>query len=171
MMNKVFKSKVFVFMAISSISLLIFPLDVLSQPQFGSSTGIIYYENSKNPLPGAVVMIKNIVTGQVYQSAPTDKAGAYSIPQLPPGRYIIGVSALGGNYNFEQEVVIKANEIAKLSLVLKPGNKPAAILAGGKGFFATPFGIAVAVLGAAAATAGIISVSTPAAPAASASIR
>jgi hypothetical protein len=147
---------------VAAFLMVFFPCEVFSQTASGSLTGNIYFENIKNPFENAVVKVRNVVTGKEYQSGPTDKNGLYSILKLEPGSYMIGVSTPKGDFNFEQESVIKPNEIAKLSLILKTGNKLIAILAGAKPFFATPIGIAIGVAAGAAVIYGVVSLFAPA---------
>ena len=110
--------------------------------------------------------------GQEFSSAPTDATGLFKLPGLPEGRYVLGVSALGEDFNFEFQVFIKAREMGKLSLALikrqpamevglspvytepegaavAPRKKPAA------GFFTTPVGIATIVVVSGATIYGI----------------
>jgi len=121
---------------------------------------------------GATVKLRNVLTGVIYQSELTDKIGSYIIKNIPEGRYIIGISTPKGNFNFDRELQIKALELAKLNLALKVdkngalivgalGGAAGAAAAGAAGaataaaFFATPIGIAVAVVAAGAVGAGL----------------
>ncbi|MDP2915310.1 MAG: hypothetical protein Q8O91_07645 [Candidatus Aminicenantes bacterium] len=175
--EKIFKSKVAAFAIIFSFTLLFFPIEALSQrPITGILTGFIYYdEDMKSPVKNAVVIIKNLKTKVEFRSKASDISGLYIISNLEEGLYILGVHSPIGDFNFGYQIKIKANETAKLSLVLKKGKKGGAIVAGAAGagvvagatttgviagavgvgaaagFFATPIGIAVAVVGATAA--------------------
>ena len=133
--GKIFKSKVVAFAILFSFTLLFFPLEALSQkPITGILTGFIYYdEDMKFPVENAVVIIRNIKTKVEFKSAVTDKSGLYVISNLEDGLYILGVHSPIGDFNFGFQIRIKANETAKLSLVLKQGKKGGAIVAGAAG--------------------------------------
>jgi hypothetical protein len=184
--KRIFRSKFFIFGIVASLALLVFPHEALGQAGPGSLAGFIYWENQKSPVigaatatgffappagisvavapvEGAIVKLRNVLTGVIYQSEPTDKIGSYIIKNIPEGRYIIGVGTPKGNFNFDRELQIKAQELAKLNLVLKvdkngvlipiPGALGGAATA--VGFFATPIGIAVAVVAAGAVGYGL----------------
>jgi len=171
--ERLFRSKLFIFGIVASVSLLVFSHEALGQAGPGSLTGFIYWENQKSPMEGATVKLRNVLTGAVYQSGPTDKIGSYIVKNIPEGRYLVGVSTQKGNFNFDRELQIKARELAKLNLVLKVdrngalvagalgGTAAAAAVAGAAraataaGFFATPIGIAVAVVAAGAVGYGL----------------
>jgi len=181
--KKIFGSRFLVYAIIGSFSLLFFPYEALSSAQTGTLTGIIFAEDMKTPIEKAVVLVRNVKTKIEFRSNPTDKSGSYVIKNLDEGLYILGVIAPIGDFNFGYQVQIKANEIAKLSLALKPGKKGGAVLAGvgaagagvvagvvtgagaiagavgvaaaGAAFFLTPIGIAVGVAVAAGLGVGI----------------
>ena len=144
--------------------LLITPAEAVSQQVVGagSLTGYIYGSDFKTPVQNAVVKLRNVDTGQEFSSTPTDASGLFKAQDLPEGRYVLGVTAADGDFDFEYQVFIKAKEIGKLSLALikrqpimesglapvytepegtavKPRKKPAA-------FFASPAGIATIVV-------------------------
>jgi hypothetical protein len=170
--KKIFGSRLLVYAIIGSFSLLFFPYEALSSAQTGTLTGIIFAEDMKTPIEKAVVLVRNVKTKIEFRGNPTDKSGSYVIKNLDEGLYVLGVSAPIGNFNFGYQVQIKANEMAKLSLALKPGKKGGAVLAGavgagvvagavtgagaiagavgvgvaGAAFFLTPVGIAVGVV-------------------------
>jgi len=147
--NRIFQSKVVVVGLIAAFMFLIIPKDALAQSS-GSMTGFIFGADSKTPVENAVVKIRNIQNGQEFQSRPTDPTGLYSLKTVPEGRYILGVSGDKGDFNFDYEIMIKAGEIAKLAVALKP--MPASTAQNQdenknkkKAFFLTPLGIAVLV--------------------------
>ena len=149
--NNVFQSKVLVLGLVGAFALLILPKDGLAQAGSGAMTGFVFGTDLRTPVASAVVKLRNVQNGREYQSAPTDPNGLYSLKNLPEGRYILGVSSTKGDFNFDYELQIKANEIAKLAVALKPGaaslnsqdedqNKKRK-----KAFFLTPLGIAVLI--------------------------
>ena len=51
-------------------------------------------------------------------SEPTDPEGMYRIPGIEEGRYVMGVQAPSGAYNFPYSILIKSDALAKLSVDL-----------------------------------------------------
>lgn len=179
--ENIFRSRLLIFAIIGSCCLLFFPHEALSGAQTGTLIGIILAEDMKTPVENAVVLVRNVKTKIEFRSNPTDKSGSYVIKNLEEGLYILGVSSPKGDFNFGYQIRVKANEIAKLSLALKPGKKGGAILVGtagagvvagaltgagaiagavgagvaGAAFFLTPVGIAIATVVAAGLGVGI----------------
>jgi hypothetical protein len=120
----------------------------------GALVGHIYGKDIKTPVPYAVVKLRNVATQQEYESEPTDLEGLYRIAGIEEGRYIMGVQTVDGSYNFYFSLFIKANELGKLSVALKPGAAPG-LAAQGSGdpkskgpgsFFKSPAGILALVI-------------------------
>lgn len=146
--NRVFQSKAVVVGLVFAFAVLIIPKDGLAQAKMGSMTGFIFGADQKTPVMSAVVKVRNVADGREYQSMPTDKNGLYAVKSLPAGRYILGVSDAKGDYNFDYEMQIKAGEIAKLAVALKPmaaGQDEDQQNKKKKAFFLTPLGIATIV--------------------------
>ncbi|HEK86598.1 MAG: carboxypeptidase-like regulatory domain-containing protein [Candidatus Saccharicenans sp.] len=148
--KEIFHSPFLLGITIISFMLILLPLESLARPAapVGSVIGFIYSSDMKTPVQNAVVKVRNVDDGKEYVSTPTDATGAYKIDQIKEGKYILGVSAPDGDYNFQYILMIKGGEMGKLSLALKPGE------AAGLGqeetkspekvsFFRTPLGIAV----------------------------
>jgi len=90
----------------------------------GALAGFIYDEDMRTPVRNAVVMLRNVATQKEYESEPTDPAGMYRIPGIEEGRYVMGVKAASGSYNFHYSLLIKSDALAKLSVAMKPGGDP-----------------------------------------------
>ena len=104
------------------------------------------------PVANAVVKVRNVQSPKEYDSQPTDANGMYKITGVAEGRYILGVTTAGGNYNFDYVLVFKGSEIAKLSLALEEGGKTTGKDAEAKSFFSQTqniIGVAIFVAGAA----------------------
>jgi len=154
--QKTFMSRFLVSGLTAALLMIIIPIEGLSQTAgTGGLTGTIYWDDVKTPAENAVLKLRNIQTGKELQSPPSNNKGLYLVKDIPEGRYIIGVSTNRGDYNFNFEVFIKANEIAKLNLALKTMESLVVLeKAKGKGFFAEPAGIALAVGGVALLSLG-----------------
>lgn len=115
----------------------------------GALAGHVYDEDMRTPVRNAVVMLRNLITQKEYSSGPTDPAGMYIIPEIEEGRYVMGIKAPSGSYNFHYSLLIKSDSVAKLSVAMKPGNDPVMLREGldqGKNksigaFFKSPAGI------------------------------
>ena len=146
-----FQSKFFVLGLLGAFSFLIIPKDGLAQAGSGAMTGFVFGSDQRTPVENAVVKLRDVKNGHEYQSEPTNQSGLYSLKSLPEGRYILGVSSTKGDFNFDYELQIKAGEIAKLAVALKPGG--ASLKAQDEdqnkktksAFFLTPLGIAVLI--------------------------
>ena len=90
----------------------------------GALAGYIYDEDMRTPVRNAVVLLRNVATLKEYESEPTDPDGMYRIPGIEEGRYVMGVKAASGSYNFHYSLLIKADALAKLSVAMKPGGDP-----------------------------------------------
>jgi len=147
--NEIYRSPVLSGIVLLAFILLLLPAETLAAPT-GSLVGFIYGGDMKTPVQNAVVKVRNVDDGQEYVSTPTDASGSYKLDKLKEGKYILGITAPDGDYNFPYVMVIKGGEIGKLSLALKSG------AASGLGqetveptqkekvsFFKTPMGIAV----------------------------
>jgi hypothetical protein len=84
----------------------------------GNLIGFVYEEDGTTPLEGAVVKIKNISTGVIYESNKSDRFGVLKIMGLENGIYTCGVAAPEGDFNLEDLVGIgvRNNETAKMSI-------------------------------------------------------
>jgi len=90
----------------------------------GALTGHIYNDDMRTPVRNAVVKLRNISSLKEYESEPTNPEGMYRIPGIEEGRYVMGVQAPSGSYNFHYSIMIKSDALAKLSVAMKPGNAP-----------------------------------------------
>ena len=156
----IFKAKWLAVGVILAFFLITLPLELAAQrvPNVrtgsgeGALVGFIYGSDMKTPVTKAVVRIRNLQDGQEYASEPTDENGLYKLLSVKEGRYILGVSTQAGDYNFDYEIFIKANEVGKLSLALKPGSASALKQeeeeeeGKKKPFFLTPIGIAIIIV-------------------------
>ena len=155
-MIRPFKTKWLALGLSAAFVMLILPFEALAlnqeDAQTGSLIGFIYYSDAPapgeggaaklTPVANAVIKLRNIDTGKEYISDPTDENGAYSLEDIEAGRYVLGVTTSLGDYNFSYEVLIKANEVGKLSLGLTKEEEKE----GAAAFFKKPAGIAVIVV-------------------------
>ena len=146
-MNNVFRSKVLIVGLVAAFMLLVAPVREFAQSKApaagagGSLVGFIYAKDMKTPVANAVVKIRDVSNPKEFASQPTDVNGMYKITGLPEGRYILGVTTAAGNFNFDYALILKANEMAKLSVALAPGGRTSGDDAAAKSFFSSPANI------------------------------
>ncbi len=93
----------------------------LSQTKNGSIYGIVSEEKSGESIISISVVLyldQNYSTSKPFRGAITNKFGAYTIPNLPPGEYFLVTRAIGYE-TYSKKVVIKDNETIKLDIQLK----------------------------------------------------
>jgi hypothetical protein len=150
--KSLFRSRFLATGVLAAFILLVTPVAPFAQvkaapPPAGSLVGFIYAKDMKTPVRNAIVKLRNIVKDTDYESQPTDANGMYKITGIEEGRYIMGVTAQNGDYNFYYSLLLKGNEIAKLSVALQEGGQASGQDTGkGKSFFANPAGILVLVI-------------------------
>jgi hypothetical protein len=153
--KRFYHSPLFVGITVVSFMFLLLPLESLARPAApaGAIVGFVYGSDMKTPVQNAVVKIRNVDDGKEYVSTATDTTGAYKIEQAKEGKYILGVSAPNGDYNFQYVLMVKGGDIGKLSLALKTGNATSLGQEEQKApekekvsFFKTPVGVAVLIV-------------------------
>jgi len=87
-------------------------------PDKGNLVGYIFGRDGSTPVPGAVVVIKNVSTGTFVESGPTDGAGVFRLAGLDVGIYAVGVKSAAGDYNSRDFFGVAARETAKLTIAL-----------------------------------------------------
>lgn len=91
----------------------------------GNIIGFIYSEGGTTPLEGAVVQVKNMSTGIIYDSSVSDEYGIFKVQGVESGIYMYGVKTPQGNFNSDSLVGVKVSgdETAKMSVSLTPYEK------------------------------------------------
>jgi len=104
------------------VLLLCFPAFLRSESAKGNIIGFVYGQDGTTPLEGAVVKVKNIATGTVYESSKSDTNGVFTIVGIESGVYLYGVLTPQGEFNSENYFGLRVSEgeTAKLSIALTP---------------------------------------------------
>ncbi len=91
----------------------------------GNIIGFIYSEDGTTPLEGAVIQVKNMSTGIIYDSSVSDEYGIFKVQGVESGIYMYGVKTPKGNFNSDGLVGVKVSEdeTAKMSVSLTPYEK------------------------------------------------
>jgi len=130
----------------------------------GNLIGFVFEKDGTTPVEGAVVKLKNVSTGIVYESSQSDRLGILKKEGIEEGLYIVGISTKEGNFNVANLIGIKAAETAKVSFALKsegqgeektPKPKPGGLAK----FFLSPVGIAVIIAASSAIIYGVVKLS------------
>ncbi|MFW6161017.1 MAG: carboxypeptidase-like regulatory domain-containing protein [Acidobacteriota bacterium] len=108
---------------VSLLLLLCFPVfsEGENSPK-GNIIGFIYDQDCTTPLEGAVVKVKNISSGTIYESNKSDSNGVFAIDGVESGVYLYGVLTQQGEFGAENffGVRVSEGETAKLSVSLTP---------------------------------------------------
>jgi len=88
----------------------------------GNVTGCVYDRDGITPFEGAVVKVKNIASGELYESSRSGGDGAYMIENVEAGAYLVGVESPDGAYNAHGLVglMIQDDVMAEMSFSLRP---------------------------------------------------
>lgn len=86
----------------------------------GNLIGYVYDKDGTTPVPNAVVKLRNINSGAIYEAPPADKTGFFKIENLSKGIYNFGITSSAGDFNSNDLVGIIENETTKLSISLSP---------------------------------------------------
>lgn len=153
MRKSVSQSRWMIWGALAAFSLFIVPVSEVAwaKAEGGSLVGFVYAQDLKTPVVGAVVKVRNIANQKEFASGTTDANGMYKIDGVDEGRYILGVTATQGDFNFDYVMLLKGGEMAKLSVALAPGGQTTGTDAPKKSFFKSPIGIITMV-----AVAGVL---------------
>jgi len=106
-----------------AVLLLCFPLMLRSENNAkGNIIGFVYGQDGTTPLEGAVVKVKNIATGKIYESSKSDVNGVFTIVGIDSGVYLYGVLTPEGEFSSENYFGLRVSEgeTAKLSIALTP---------------------------------------------------
>ena len=112
--------KKLVFMALT-VTFLLFSASsmVAAVPGQGNLKGFVCSADRTTPVEGAVLFMRNIKNGTVYESNGTDIRGVFLLNDIEPGLYLAGVSTEAGAYNFERLIGIKPDTTGKVSFALR----------------------------------------------------
>lgn len=87
----------------------------------GNLIGFVYGIDRITPVEGAVLMLRSVSTGVVYESTESDKLGVVKVEGIDEGLYIVGVSTKEMDYNLEGLIGIRAHRTSKVALLLEEG--------------------------------------------------
>jgi hypothetical protein len=114
------KKCIILFLGLTFVMGFLTPAVRAQTPARGNLIGYIYDKDGTTPVPSAVVKLRNINSGAIYEAAATDKAGFFKIENLAKGIYNFGITTNAGDFNSNELVGIIENETTKLSISLSP---------------------------------------------------
>lgn len=97
----------------------LFFIPASAQTNTSAIAGVVT-DDTGSVLPGAAITATQVGTGQVH-SVTTSANGEYVIPQLPPGRYDLKVSAKGFDTALASNVTLEIAQRARLDFTMKVG--------------------------------------------------
>ena len=106
-------------LAIALIAVLFVAAPLSAQTSSGTLTGVVS-DPGAAVVPGAAITAKNTATGELRQTV-SNGSGVFSIPALPPGPYMVDVSAKG----FEQDtssLTLSVGQVLNINFTLKLGS-------------------------------------------------
>jgi hypothetical protein len=95
-------------------------------PAAGNLKGFIYKADGKKPLWGAQVVLKNMKTGQKFESNVTDSVGDYKLSDIPEGDYQVKIFVKDKNYEVKTVdflIKIRDGKTTTISFSLKKFRK------------------------------------------------
>jgi hypothetical protein len=96
------------------------PASIAQAIERGNLVGTIVDRDGRAPIGGAVLRLRNISSGAIYESPATDAQGRFRIDGLGKGIYTYGISTSLGEFNSNELIGILANETTKISISLNP---------------------------------------------------
>lgn len=91
---------------------------VKPSPGAGTLVGTFFEKDGTTPVSGAILKLKNISSGSVYEAPPSDKAGIFRLEGLTKGIYTFGITTAAGNFNSNELIGIIEGETTKISISL-----------------------------------------------------
>ncbi len=119
----------------------------------GTLLGVITTDDGGSVYSGAVVQVRNTVTGEIYKSSPADELGMYISREVPFGTYDLAVETEKGYFLTSDQVAVKNTVPQVISLALSEDEGTASTKKAAA-WWKSPVGIVV--LSAAAVAAGLV---------------
>lgn len=92
----------------------------------GTLQGKVLALDGNTPFPGALVKLKHLSTGKIFESSPTNNQGYFKVEGLTQGLYLVGVSTPQGDFNANALVGVEPAKNVEIVMVLKPYDKQTA---------------------------------------------
>ena len=144
MTSRMRKSRLIAATLIAALYVMLLPTPSMAA-ESAAVTGQIIDNETRAPMPGAVVHITDPGTDTTLSSSPSTEQGKFEIPEVPPASYSVAVETEDGVFLVQSAVSISPGENRAVQLALSPGASE------GKGmtFWKNPVTASLVVLGAA----------------------
>ncbi len=119
-----------------------YPVTWALDTEGGTLLGVVTSANGSSVMPGAVVQVRNTVTGAIYASSPADEMGMYVSRDVPFGTYDLAVETEKGYFLTADQLAVKDTVPQVLSLALSEDENEASKKKGAA-WWKTPVGIVV----------------------------
>jgi hypothetical protein len=113
-----FLKKALILAAALALLLPVSASQVKPSPGTGTLIGTFYEKDGTTPIAGAVIKLKGLSSGSIYEAPPSDKAGAFRLEGLAKGIYTFGITTAAGNFNSSELIGIIEGETTKVSISL-----------------------------------------------------
>ncbi len=102
------------------------------QGQTGGSVAGVVRDQSKNPIPKAIVTVTNL-DDKTTKAATADEHGAYVISDVKPGKYQVSADVIGFTDGIVASIEVAPGQTANadLALIAKAGGPPVNVVTGG----------------------------------------
>lgn len=87
-------------------------------PARGNLVGTFFEKDGTTPVAGAVIKLRNISSGSIYEAPPSDTSGFFRLEGLAKGIYNFGITTSAGDFNSNELIGIIENETTKISISL-----------------------------------------------------
>jgi hypothetical protein len=118
MRHSAFKGHFFLLAALLALLLPLAASQTVPSAGTGTLVGTFFEKDGATPVSGAIIKLKNISSGSIYEAAPSDKAGLFRLEGLAKGIYTFGILTPAGNFNSNELIGILENETTKISVSL-----------------------------------------------------
>jgi hypothetical protein len=91
----------------------------------GNLVGFVFAKDGATPVEGARILVRNVTTGEVYESPKSDHLGLFKFEKIASGLYAIGVASGEGDFNSQDFVGISPDGTSKVTINLDPYDEKA----------------------------------------------
>lgn len=91
--------------------------------QTAQLSGHVYSASGETPLTGVTVYASQPETGEIYSSEPTTDRGAFNIPEIPAGKFELGVAIDQGLYLIDSPLTLAPAQSQHVNIAVNEKKK------------------------------------------------